>query len=809
MADSQASAKAEATDQSDQTDQPSSSPAPEVEKISDEVLQSWIKEAEDGSEKHQLQLGSHYLKLAEVDIEKEDNAASAVKWLISASRQGNEEATEKLRHCAQTELGITDVNKNEVKWCLNTSAPEKKVRFAAKSLFSKLNSAHKGALSKEEYVEAINKLTAGHEKERKLLLAAGRKIGSTITENDFVKTLSKKIQGTLTLTVDEMDEKSADYDSSGYLRKVFVYPKQTAQIAFDQGLEFASKEGMNVIVSLIPTNQIYLLAMVFAYSFLTPQLLLLVVPLFVFYISALVLIISTLQMFYKKRKQRDATSLAHLLQENFDMELDVNSTDSQYSWNSLTPYIVFFTALPLMVTAFSLANKAHIPCAEMFMVSLVMTGFCFVGLSDSHDSLTFLALASHAFASLPVFLAQAPRIPFLTAAVEFFIQPFVSLDLGLGFTFNISLPAVVHLLIPVLLMRMAMRDSWSGTYRIVIPHLVCFFWFSISTVVFPFTTFYGLARATVGYLMLPILVPLGMVFFMLGLLYLFYQLLMTQMIGKLVVTGLLLSVPLLLSQTKTLFGKKKEGKTSPKMQKIKKGVMIGFSVLAVVPLLFVQIPALTEKAVIDLPWEEYKGLCLPGENEISAPFQIRCRDFVGTRVTWAGVVKEVKVTKVENTAESVIKSLPSFLADPLYCIYGSPIGECNAETMPEKALKHCQLVTATGRTCHLRDHNQISLSLSVQVEDVTVNLDASANFQNRLMALVPGDELQFTGSLADIGTRAPLLKLKSMTCTNRDLPVMAETGDEFDEDVVYKMMNEALALTFNFGFFPVIKYSPY
>ena len=69
--------------------------------------------------------------------------------------------------------GITDANKSDAVWCLNTSASEKRVRYAAKSLFSRIGGGQKGVISREEYVEAINSLTAGHEKERKILLAAG------------------------------------------------------------------------------------------------------------------------------------------------------------------------------------------------------------------------------------------------------------------------------------------------------------------------------------------------------------------------------------------------------------------------------------------------------------------------------------------------------------------------------------------------------------------------------------------------------------------------------------------------------------
>jgi hypothetical protein len=81
--------------------------------------------------------------------------------------------------------------------------------------------------------------------------------------------------------------------------QVFVYPRETASVVLDQGLEWASKEGLKFVGNLVPTNQIYLLAMLFAYSFITPRFLLLVVPLFVFYLSVIALIIATLQMFYR------------------------------------------------------------------------------------------------------------------------------------------------------------------------------------------------------------------------------------------------------------------------------------------------------------------------------------------------------------------------------------------------------------------------------------------------------------------------------------------------------------------------------
>lgn len=511
-------------------------------------------------------------------------------------------------------------------------------------------------------------------------------------------------------------------------------------------------------------------------------------------------------MFYKKRKQKEATTLVSLLQEQFDVDIDVESTESQYSWNTLTPYFVYFIALPIMVASFSIGNKSYIPCGELFIISLIMTGFCFLGLNDSYDLPTLLALAAHVFASLPVFLQHVPKIPVISAVLGCIANPFLSVDLGLNISFNLGLPSIVQMIIPVILFGMAMRNSWSGIYKILIPHLVCYFWFSVSITTFPLTTWVSLARATLGYLLLPVVVPLSVFLFVIGFFYGGYKLLQTDVVGKLLITVVLFAIPLLLTQSKSLMSKKDKN-VSPKSEKFKKILMISFAVLGVVPLLFVRLPSVSEKKTFELTWDDYKSLCIP-KGDIWAPYQIRCRDFIGIKIKWKGIVDQVKVTKVENTAENVIKSLPSVFSDPLYCIYGDKIPDCDEETMSKISFKHCQLVKSTGRTCHLSNQNQAVFTLSVRVEETVLNLEAGANFHGRLLALKPGDEVDFSGILSDVGALSPQLKLKSLNCTSRELPVMMGIENDVDDKTLFMLLNEALALAFNFGFFPVLTYTP-
>ena len=73
--------------------------------FAEETVGAWIQEADNGSEEHQVKLGAHLLSLADSGVDREENAANAVKWLIRASRQGNSEATTLLDKCTKTGTG--------------------------------------------------------------------------------------------------------------------------------------------------------------------------------------------------------------------------------------------------------------------------------------------------------------------------------------------------------------------------------------------------------------------------------------------------------------------------------------------------------------------------------------------------------------------------------------------------------------------------------------------------------------------------------------------------------------------------------
>lgn len=774
--------------------------------ISAETLAQWEAGARNDEEESQVKLGEHHLKLADSGVDREANAGKGIQWLVQASKQGNDDATKLLGKCLKTKTGISNENREEVDWCLETSNFEKKVRAASRGLFHKLSGTHQKVMSLEEYITAVKKVSGGDVLEENVLIAAGKKIGDNISETEFAKVLSKKIQGKITLTSSEKDSQSEEYKSAGIVTKVMKHPRATVMVLFDEGLEWVSDEGVKFGMSLIPTNQLYLLGVFFLYGFISMKLLFLVVPLIVFYISVLIMVLCTLQMFYKSKKLRDATAMANVL-KNYDVGVNVDDTKSQYTWNSLTPYLVYFGTLPFLIVSFSLANKLFIPCSELMVLSGVLSAVCFSALSDSHDLITLMALVCNILASLPTFFHAFPDIPVLTPILHILTGSIFSVELGYGFSLNFGIPSLSHIVIGLFFVVMAMQKSFTGVYRVLVPHLICYFWWNFMTTLFPFTTWTGLVRATVGYFFLPLLFPVFL-FAVIGcVLYGFYYLFQTEIFGKVIITLLMLSIPLLLTQTKTLFGKQ----TDKKYKSVKTIVMVIFGVLAVIPLAFIRLPSFKSKGKLNLSWDDYRDICVKGVNDNTAPSQIQCSHFIGQKVVWQGTFQGAKVTKIENSVAPLLSAFPNFIAEQLRCIYGENFGDCDSNEITENERKICSMMKSAGKDCHLKKHDTFSFQILMSILDFdgTVVLDAGDGFKATIVALEPNDVIQVTAALHNgLGTNSLHLKLKNIKCTSRVLAVMEMIDEEDEEEIIEKAMNEAVTVAFNFFWYPLVEYAP-
>lgn len=553
---------------------------------------------------------------------------------------------------------------------------------------------------------------------------------------------------------------------------------------------------------MVPTNQIYLLSVFFLYSFISAALIFQVVPVVVFYLTLAVMGVTTIQMFYKKRKLVEASKLANVL-KTYNVGVDVEKTTSQFSWNSLAPYLVFFGALPLLVVSFSLANKSYIPCSEICVLCGVLSAICFAALSDSYDLITLLSLICNFLSALPTFFHHFPKIPFITKLLHLLTDAIFTIPCGAGFKIHFGIPSIAYLLIPLIFIVMAAQKSWKGVYRVLVPHLVCYFWFNLMLSFFPFSSWKGLIRATLGYFFLPFLVPITLLLTVAGILYGVYCLLQTQIFGKLFITLIFAAIPLLMSQTKVLLGKKLDSK----IKNVKIIMMVVFGVLAILPLIFIRMPAAKSPKPFEMSYEEYREFC--GENDLGK--SLKCLHLQGQKVTWTGKYAGTEIKSVTNNVEPLLGAFPAFIANEIRCLYGQRFGDCEDVNKTESDHKLCRIMNDLGHECHLRNLDTYTFEVHVLMDGgkVRTELDAGHSFKEMLAGLDDNDTVEFTGTLSqDLGSMNPKLSLRHIKPTNRDLAVMMGLEEESVDEMLMREMNNAITVTFNFFWYPLVEYAP-
>lgn len=164
-----------------------------------------------------------------------------------------------------------------------------------------------------------------------------------------------------------------------------------------------------------------------------------------------------------------------------------------------------------------------------------------------------------------------------------------------------------------------------------------------------------------------------------------------------------------------------------------------------------------------------------------------------------------------NNIEPLLGAFPAFMANEIRCLYGQKFGNCNDTEKTESERKLCSMMDAVGHECHLRNLDTYTFEVTVAMDAgfVWVKLDAGHSFLNTLAALREGDKVEFTGTLVkNLGTKRPQLTLRQITCTNRQLDVMARMEEESVEEIVMRELNSAITVTFNFFWYPFVEYAP-
>nr|BAE25938.1 unnamed protein product [Mus musculus] len=719
-----------------------------------------LEKAKAGDPKAQTEVGKHYLRLAN-DADEELNSCSAVAWLILAAKQGRREAVKLLRRCLADRKGITSENEAEVKQLSSETDLERAVRKAALVMYWKLNPKKKKQVAVSELLENVGQVNEQD---------GGAQPGPV------PKSLQKQRR---------MLERLVSSESKNY-------------IALDDFVELTKKYAKGII----PTN-----------LFLqdedededelagkSPEDL----PL-------------RQKVFQDSKAWENFRTLTDLLLR-FEPNLDVEQAEVNFGWNHLEPYIHFLLSVVFVIFSFPLASKDCIPCSELAVISTFFTVTSYMSLSSSAEPYTRRALVTEVAAGL---LSLLPTVPVDWRFLKVLGQTFFTVPVGHFIILNVSLPCLLYVYLFYLFFRMAQLRNFKGTYCYLVPYLVCFMWCELSVVILLQSTGLGLVRASIGYFLflfaLPILVA-GLA--LMGTVQ-FARWFLSLDLTKIMVTTVICGVPLLFRWwTKANFSVMGMVKSLTKSSMVKL-ILVWLTAILLFCWFYVYRSEGMKVYNSTLTWQQYGFLCGPRawKETNMARTQILCSHLEGHRVTWTGRFKYVRVTEIDNSAESAINMLPFFLGDWMRCLYGEAYPSCSSGNTSTAEEELCRLKQLAKHPCHIKKFDRYKFEITVgmpfgtngnrghEEDDITkdIVLRASSEFKDVLLNLRQGSLIEFSTILEGrLGSKWPVFELKAISCLNCMTQLSPARRHVKIEQDWRSTVHGALKFAFDFFFFPFL-----
>ncbi|KAF7462792.1 wolframin isoform X1 [Marmota monax] len=795
-----------------------------------------LEKAKAGDPKAQTEVGKHYLRLAS-DGDEELNNCTAVDWLILAAKQGRREAVKLLRRCLADRKGITSENEPEVKQLSSETDLERAVRKAALVMYWKLNPKKKKQVAVSELLENVGQVNEHDggaqpgpvpkslQKQRRMLeRLVSSESKNYIALDDFVEITKKYAKGiipsNLFLQDDDDDELAGKSPEDLPLRqKVMKYPLHAIMEVKEYLIDVASKAGMHWLSTIVPTHHINALIFFFIISNLTIDFFAFFIPLVIFYLSFVSMVICTLKVFQDSKAWDNFRTLTDLLLR-FEPNLDVEQAEVNFGWNHLEPYAHFLLSVVFVIFSFPLASKDCIPCSELAVIAAFFTVTSYMSLSSSAKPYTRRALVTEAAAGL---LSLLPTMPVDGRYLKVLGQTFLTVPVGHFVVLNVSLPCLLYVYLFYLFFRMAQLRNFKGTYCYLVPYLVCFMWCELSVAILLESTGLGLVRASIGYFLflfaLPILVA-GLA--LMGVVQ-FARWFVSLELTKILVTMAVCSVPLLFRWwTKASFSVVEMVKSLTRSSMVKL-ILVWLSAIVLFCWFYVYRSEGMKVYNSTLTWQQYGFLCGPRawKETNMARTQILCSHLEGHRVTWTGRFKYVRVTEIDNSAESAINMFPYFIGDWMRCLYGEAYPSCSPGNTSTAEEELCRLKHLAKHPCHIKKFDRYKFEITVgmpfssstnstrghEEDDITkdIVLRASSEFKSVLLNLRQGSLIEFSTILEGrLGSKWPVFELKAISCLNCMAQLSPARRHVKIEHDWRSTVHGALKFAFDFFFFPFL-----
>ncbi|CAG2066446.1 unnamed protein product, partial [Timema podura] len=537
--------------------------------------------------------------------------------------------------------------------------------------------------------------------------------GEKLTEDHLVSAAVNYARGELPLVHRVLTLSNScrrDVQEINYIHRILLHPINTLQMLYYELIETIAKRGASFVSSLFPIvlSHVQTIVLLFVYSILGTESILLFVPMFFYYVSFCAMAVFTFQMLHRKTEFQDFRVWSRLFLRYSGGNLNPEEAEYQYCSNNLRPYGQFFLALLVNLMIYPLIAPQWTPQSEFTILAFFLTFLTLYVFMDNKwppDWLALFSFALHVLAKYPyetdVVVRQGWRF------LDIRVPTFASYVVGNGVEFCLNCRAVFYLLIPAIFLRIAARDSWRGTYKTLIPHCVTLAWWQVAVISSQGATWYGLIRGALALVGLVLFLPLaGLAAVLLPVAAAGKYLADSAMMVRASITTLLASVPIALSWY--LDFRRRRGHTASFVEGFVFRVQVIFGVVAAVflihPLLYDGQDSTSMESVGSLSWEQYQNHChQPAWEQSSlAAVQLRCAHLADVSVSWDGYVTDIRVRNIHNVLDTVLSKFPVPVRDTLACWYGDKYdGDCRRQDTNYGSCKMMRELKLRRAACHL------------------------------------------------------------------------------------------------------------
>ncbi|XP_044754375.1 wolframin [Coccinella septempunctata] len=788
--------------------------------------------ASDGCSESQVVLAKQLLDGSQQyhsHTEKKENERLGVYWLIRASQQGNEEATGLLKTCLKSGKGISEHNFLDVKSCISMTQNEKWSRKAAREIFASLsngsdyittdqlqkeifsierNNGQKTNLPSEiENMDIQNGELMKNKEEASdsdcdtdwTLRLECKSSSEKLTEDNLVSAAIDYSQGSLPLMNKSLSLTPDLHamDNIPYFYRSILHPWLTLKIFHWRVLQWVCEKlevlNLNYEFRLFILLIVYSLLNVHSYAYILPILL--------YYLSYIFMVVTTCQMLQNQREFQEFRLWSGLFLCYSGGNLNAEQVEYQYVKKNLKPYGQFFVALLVNLFIYSFISEHWTPDSELTVFSFLFTFLTLFGFMPKRNSemscgaTILLSFAINVLAKYPY-----DTDPIVTKGWRFLdlkIQTFTSYVMGNSIQFCFNFRLVLFLAIPILLIQLASKQNWRGTYKILIPHCVTLSWLQMCIIGSQGATVYGLLRGVLALVGVVMFLPLvGLTSALLPAAVLTKWLISSSMLFTLSIFFLISCVAIFISWHLA----------QSHVKKYTAVIQIIIMIIALITIINMmnenkKFEELSEDEEPEyLPWDIFRKFCYEPfwEDENIALSQLNCAGLENALVSWDGYIHTIKIRSVSNIYIKILEKLPEKIYDTLLCYFGEKISNSICHTM-HKNSDECLVLHSmkeNANKCTLEKYNEYEFEITMRMsagiwgkrsEMLILVLDNS--FKNITTRLKSGDHIWFKGKLfnnqnigADgiLGGYKPHISIEALgchSCFNIDIRTVTKAKD--------------------------------